>query len=314
MSGLVVKYGEIAELPFGRERFESGAFSPLGDVILNVQHDRGRPLARTGGGLFLEDDATALTIRAELPRTTEADNVLALVKARVLLGLSIEFRAVSERSDNNVRVIERAILSGVGVVDTGSYPSSTVEARRRGGRGGGGGRRRRRSFSRSRIPYKKTLGCECHRGTCNKVRFESGAFDEAISGPDDVLAIGGGDFSRAMASKNRGSLILKSSDDGLEIGLSEAAALTPAGRDLAEMAKAVPIRARPIFDQELSDFTESEIDGETVATYRRVHLRAVLFKPIAEPGDWPEVEFFSTAQGRREAVQDETKERRRVWL
>ena len=93
LSGVAIRYGEIGQSPFGPERFEAGAFQPLGDVILNVQHERGRPLARTGAGLILDDDETALQVRADLPGTTEAENTLALVKAGVLKGLSMHFKS-----------------------------------------------------------------------------------------------------------------------------------------------------------------------------------------------------------------------------
>ena len=127
--GVAVQYGDVARLAWGSERIEAGAFAPVGDVILNAQHDRGRPLARTGAGLVVADDNRSLRIEAELPETRDADDVLALVRARVLLGLSIEFRAVSERLDGRVRVIERAKLSGIGIVDTPAYSSAEVEAR-----------------------------------------------------------------------------------------------------------------------------------------------------------------------------------------
>ena len=89
LEGVAVKYGDTARLPFGSERFEPGAFGDVAgaDVILNVQHDRGRPIARTGGGLVLEDSREALAIRADLPATREADDALELVRAKVLRGL-----------------------------------------------------------------------------------------------------------------------------------------------------------------------------------------------------------------------------------
>ena len=60
----------MASFAWGRERIEPGAFAPLGDAILNAQHDRTTPLARTdGGGLTLLDSEAALEIRAELPPT-----------------------------------------------------------------------------------------------------------------------------------------------------------------------------------------------------------------------------------------------------
>ena len=55
-----------------RERFESGAFGDLAtaDVLLNAQHQRAVPLARTGGGgLVLLDTLMELRIDATLPET-----------------------------------------------------------------------------------------------------------------------------------------------------------------------------------------------------------------------------------------------------
>ena len=113
-----------------REEIMPGAFAPITDVILNRQHDRRTPLARTGGGgLFLEDSPEALSVRAELPDTPQSAETLALVKGKILRGLSVEFHAREERQDGDLRIIERAQLVGVGVVDSPSYPQSLVEAR-----------------------------------------------------------------------------------------------------------------------------------------------------------------------------------------
>ena len=98
LEGNVVVYGELSTgLPW-RERIEPGAFQPLGDVRLNLQHQRSVLLARTGGGgLVLEDGPNALRMRAELPSTTAADDTLALVRAGVLRGLSVEMHPQRER-------------------------------------------------------------------------------------------------------------------------------------------------------------------------------------------------------------------------
>ena len=131
LTGTAIKYGDTATFAWGKERIEPNAFAPLGDAILNAQHDRTTPLARTdGGGLTLLDGTDALEIRAELPPTRSADDVLELVRAKVMRGLSIEFVPLQERSDANVRIIERARLVGVSVVDTPAYPASAIEARR----------------------------------------------------------------------------------------------------------------------------------------------------------------------------------------
>lgn len=65
VSGTVIRYGESSQVtPTIKERFRPGAFGPdVGrlDVILNVMHDRARPLARSnGGGLVLTDSPEAL--------------------------------------------------------------------------------------------------------------------------------------------------------------------------------------------------------------------------------------------------------------
>lgn len=132
LTGVAVRYGSEARLPWGRERIRSGAFGDVrgADVILNFQHNPDRPLARTGGGgLALEDDADALRVRAVLPQTRDADDALALVRGKVLRGLSLEFVVRTERIDADVRVIESASLRGIGLVDKPAYRDSAVAAR-----------------------------------------------------------------------------------------------------------------------------------------------------------------------------------------
>ena len=131
VTGTAMRYGDVARLPFGSERFEPGAFGEVraADVILNVQHDRGRPVARVGGGLSLDDDLERLAIHAELPETREADDALANVKAKILRGFSVEFRSVRERMAGNVRIVQRATLTSIALVDRPAYPESAVSAR-----------------------------------------------------------------------------------------------------------------------------------------------------------------------------------------
>ena len=134
LSGVAVRYGDIARLPWGEERIEARAFGDdvdALDVVLNLQHRRDRPLARTGGGgLVLSDSPAALSIAATLPGTRDAEDALALVRANVLRGLSIEFSALDERIEaGGLRVIERAALHGVALVDVPAYPDAVVAAR-----------------------------------------------------------------------------------------------------------------------------------------------------------------------------------------
>ena len=288
LSGVAIRYGDTAIFPWGRERFEPGAFGDvsLADVILNTQHDRQTPLARTGGaGLTLLDSSAALEIRADLPDTQPANDVLALVKRGVLRGLSIEFKATSERMEQDLRIVEQADLAGVSVVDTGAYPGSTVEARQK----------NTKAF-RGSIPYNKTLACKCHRGTCKQVTIARNAFDESLQDDSvEILAIHG-DYSRALASRKRGTLRMTSTDDGLQIEFDLPDTTT--GNDLVAANTSVPLVMRPVFDQDLSEFAES---GE-VASYSKMKLRAVLLGATDNDAGWPEAELVDTGKPRPRRV------------
>ena len=133
LSGVAVRYGDLAVIPrIGKETFAPRAFGDLAlaDVILTSHHARERPLARTGGGgLVLEDGAGELRVIAELPNTALADETLTLVRSKVLRGLSVEFASIREVRRSGVRVIQRARLFRIGVVDSPAYGQSVVEAR-----------------------------------------------------------------------------------------------------------------------------------------------------------------------------------------
>ena len=133
LEGTALVYGDVARIGSRTERFLPGALgADVGslDILMNVQHDRGRVLARTGGGgLVLTDTPTALEVRAELPETRESSDTLALIEAGVLRGISLEFQPLAERTEGGVRVITRARLAGLAVVDKPAYRASTVSAR-----------------------------------------------------------------------------------------------------------------------------------------------------------------------------------------
>ena len=133
VSGVAIRYGDVATVFGQQERFEAGAFGDLGaaDIRLTLHHDRNRPMAATsGGGLTLADSIEALRFEATLPECRDADDCLALVKARVLTGASIEFWPVTESLEGGVRVIRQAELRGLSIVDRPAYTESQVSARR----------------------------------------------------------------------------------------------------------------------------------------------------------------------------------------
>ena len=133
VSGTAMRYGDVAVLPWGdKERFEPGAFGEVAglDVTLNVQHDRGRLIARTGGApagglLTLSDTVASWAISAILPDDMqEARDAFAGVRANLYRGFSVEFMPKETRRDGDTIVVEKATLPAIGLVDRPAYKKS----------------------------------------------------------------------------------------------------------------------------------------------------------------------------------------------
>ena len=131
ISGTVVRYGDVADIGgMFRERILQHALR-ANDAILNLYHDRRRPLARQGGGLRFEDRNGALELRAQVVSTTTGDEALALIEARIVRGLSVEMRVRKDtwepEGKTHLRTILEADLTGVALVDRPAYPQSSVD-------------------------------------------------------------------------------------------------------------------------------------------------------------------------------------------
>ena len=128
--GTVIRYSDTATLAPGlRERFEPGAFGDLSeaDVRADRQHVRAAALARTGGGgLTLTDSPDALRAQIDLPDTQDGRDCAELMKRGVLRGLSAQFAVMRERFEDGTRIIERASIRAVSVVDSPQYSESTA--------------------------------------------------------------------------------------------------------------------------------------------------------------------------------------------
>ena len=129
LEGVLMPYGQrAADRP---EMFEPGALHwPADGVLLRAMHKRQEPIAR----FIPEASETEVRVSIQLPDTTAGRDAATNVRAGVLAGLSVEFRAERERRDKGLRVIERAELVGAGLVDSGAYAAATVEARGKAGR------------------------------------------------------------------------------------------------------------------------------------------------------------------------------------
>ena len=269
--GPAIRYGEVS--PDHRERFEAGAFAlDARTRWLDVGHDRSIVIAHTdGGGLELRDTPEALEVSATLPEIPAAMRALEDVKAGRLRGFSVEFDSLQERQEGAIRVVERAALAGIGLVRIPSYQGSTVEVRQGG--------------SVTWIPTGTVVSCQCHTGECDDIEIEEIVQQEMR----DLIAVAG-DYKRGIASVKRGTMTLTKRPDGLQVELAPAALETPAGRELVAMSASVPIYARPIFDQALSEVVER--DG--VAYYKRMVMKAVLIGTTDNAMGWPEMVFPGT--------------------
>ena len=137
VEGVAMPYGAVARIAgVFDERVEAGAFSGLDDVTLNRMHERADIIARTGGGgLVLDDDASRLHLRADVPEYRQ--DVRDQVARRILRGLSVEMRVTAEDWPTpDQRIIRAAELRAVALVDRAAYDATTLSIAKRARDGG----------------------------------------------------------------------------------------------------------------------------------------------------------------------------------
>ena len=310
LTGTALRYGERAsDRP---EMFAPGAFGPLGSLALNLQHDPEREVANTADGtLRLLDSDTELRIAADL---REGSAELRLVRRGALRGLSVEFRSHAEHRREGLRVVERAELVGIGLVDSGSYSGSGLELRALD-----------EAALVSVIPFDRPMACECVGAECSAVEFAPGAFDD-LGKDHDVLMIAG-KASEVLGSLARGTFkvakvtpkaleltgaALVKIETGIEIVLEKV--LTAAASAVLSNSIGAPFYVRPI----IRDITSEYLDLRGVRRYSRADVRAFLVKPaITDRGQIP-----AWIDGRKTGAIPPalvgsrlvTEERRRAWV
>ena len=126
VSGTAVVYGDEARPgPGWRERFEPGSIKVREGINLTVQHRRDQPIARP----TFTDGRDRLTFEAEVAPGARGDQALADVRNGLLRGASLEFHARRARPVGTTRVIEKALVTGISLVDRPSYPESRIHMR-----------------------------------------------------------------------------------------------------------------------------------------------------------------------------------------
>ena len=296
LSGVAMPYGTVS--PSFRERFLPAAFGPVEAVDITLQHDDGIVLAR---GATLTDSPTELSVSAIL---AEGAAALTLVARKALRGFSVEFRPTRERREAGVRVVERAELVGLSLVDKPAYPAAGAEVRAKSGR-----------TLRSKMPYDQLLACECIKergpgsgGACiPMVRFTkyageliADAFGEADR--QHMMAVAG-NFRRPLGSVKKGTLRGKSTDDGLEIEVDIPTGAV--GDEIVAAHEATGVIVRPLIDYDLSEFT----DDATGRTVTKPHVRAFIIGATDTREGWTDATIDYDGEARSAPVP-----RRRLWL
>ena len=315
--GTVVTYNSPTTILDYREQVAPGAFGNLrdADVLLNWRHKRGEPVARTGAGLELRDSSSRLELTATLPDTTEARDMWATVNHGTDRGLSVEMRVLEDDWNGDLRTIHRAKLLGVGVVTNPQYALSTVEARARGGGRGGLGRESfldtKKVFSKAHgwISLNQAISCECRGGDSETVMFGENAFDDVLSGKQQVLAILGGGFQNAVASTLKKTLRFTQQKGRVvyQVDLPD----TQITRDLLAQSEFVDFYGRPLVTDESS---KSVLKGG-VRHYEKVNTRALLLKPTHANQGWEPVTFGETRSAVLEDVEPlHHKTEFKIWL
>ena len=300
LSGDVLVFGDVS--PTHRERFEPGSIHLAAAVHLDLHHDREKAVAwHPGGGLTLEIDDRAMTMRAEVPPIPAGDRALAEVRAGRAKGLSLEFHALQEKREAGVRVVTAARVEGVGIVRAPSYESSRVEARARSGR-----------TMRAELPSNRRMACECLGKDACGVEFpddvlEAGleeAFGRHARGEGDLIAVAG-DYARAIGSVSRGTV--RRTGNVVEIDLPD----TDGARALLGAHEAAGVIIRPVIDKANSEF--DAIDG--LAKFAKLRIRALVIGSTDATAGWPEPDLIPTpGMDRRAAPAHRERARKRWWL
>lgn len=127
LTGVVMPFGSVS--PSHRERFLPGSLKAAPRGLVHAAHDRSRPVAGWPGAVEFRDTPDGLEATVTLDDTPEAKQALTEVQSGSLGSFSVEFnRAVSTMKDG-IREISSAVLVGIGVVKSPSYPGTAVQLR-----------------------------------------------------------------------------------------------------------------------------------------------------------------------------------------
>ncbi|MGE0743132.1 MAG: HK97 family phage prohead protease [Hyphomonadaceae bacterium] len=138
LEGYAAVFGVRAKIADFDEIISPGAFAATladaTDKLALVDHAPTQLLGRTRNrSLTLSEDSKGLHFRIQLPKTSLADDMLALAEAGSLGGASFGFRTIKDAWAGSLRTLHAVALREISVVSAWpAYPQTTVSARARG--------------------------------------------------------------------------------------------------------------------------------------------------------------------------------------
>jgi HK97 family phage prohead protease len=126
--GTVVPYGVPTQIGRYTETFVRGAFADAADVLLTATHPKDGDQLPIGVSVELRNEADALHGAFHISDVDLGNQVLALVKDKVPLGLSVGFIEGTNRWNTGRTVVQRvsATLDHVAVVRTPAYQDARI--------------------------------------------------------------------------------------------------------------------------------------------------------------------------------------------
>ncbi len=134
LEGYAALFGVRATIADFEEEIRSGAFAASladGDKLALVDHDPTKVLGRTrNNSLRLSEDSRGLHFAVDLPKTSLANDVLALAESDSLGGASFGFIAKRDTWAGTLRTLHEVDLREVSIVSAWpAYPETSVSAR-----------------------------------------------------------------------------------------------------------------------------------------------------------------------------------------
>ena len=296
-------YGSTARIrhPSGQTMTESlapFAFSAHllsgANVRLGLMHDSSLSLGveTRRGNLKLHDSPAELHMVATLPTGDVYDDVLKLVQDGDAAELSVEMRVQDEVLNGDRRIVRKAALPGIAVVDRGAY-QSRVEVRRA-GKGVAGrvdygkdrvtansGRTRKERFRPEAFEYniKRLESAMADMSDAIERGIEAGAreaLQDALDATPDINLLHGIEYNGAIASVKARSLKLNDTPEGLEFE-AEDISDTAAGRELLRVlgAGVLTLGVVPLFQLPPSETVSDAVAVEPEPGNPDVDVRVI---------------------------------------